>query len=373
VPAMTTSWLFFSVNIVLLLGVCLFVWFMIRTDARRARESESDHLESLRKEVQGSLHATSDSLRNEIRHFQTQFTEQMTNHSQVVHKTNVHLNERLDKAAQVVGDVYRELGKMTNVARSIDDLQNILKAPKLRGGFGELFLNDLLAQILPHEHFGLQYRFKNSEAVDAVIYLGEKMVPIDSKFPLENFQKIVANTEDEVPKQLRRQFINDIKKHIQGVAKYIRTDEGTYDFALMYIPAENVYYEVTVKEEIGGEGREVLNYALKHKVIPVSPNTLYAYLMTIIVGLKGMQIEKHASKMLEKMGRVQKDFRNFESVFSKLGTHLVNARKSYEDADKRLGKVGGKLEEFGTSSFAAPEIAAPEAAQIEEENSAKIQ
>lgn len=370
---MISSWLFLSLNLIVLAGLGVLIWYLVTTNARKARDAENSVLDNFRREIQGNLTASSDSLRNEIRHFQTQFSEQMNNHSQVMQKTNVHLNERLDRAAQVVGDVHRELGKMTNVARSIDDLQNILKAPKLRGGFGELFLNDLLAQILPREHFELQYRFKNGEAVDAVIYLGDKMVPIDSKFPLENFQKIVAASEDEVTKQTRRQFINDIKKHIQAVAKYIRTDEGTYDFALMYIPAENVYYEVTVKDDLGGENREVLNYALKNKVIPVSPNTLYAYLMTIIVGLRGMQIEKHASKMLEKMGRVQKDFNAFDKVFSKLGTHLENARKSYEDADKRLSKVGGKLDDFGTAKFATKEISEAKVLELESESMSDIQ
>lgn len=369
---MVPAW-FLILNILIIAGLGAAAWYFIRRNAQIKNQDEIAAIDNFRKEIQSNLMMTADSLRSELRHFQTQFTDQMTNHSQIVQKTNVHLNERLDRAAQVVGDVHRELGKMTNVARSIDELQNILKAPKLRGGFGELFLSDLLQQILPVEHFTLQHRFKNGEAVDAVIYLGEKMVPIDSKFPLESFQRIVGESDDEIPKQLRRQFINDVKKHIQGVAKYIRTDEGTYDFALMYIPAENVYYEVTVKEDVGGEGREVLNYALKHRVIPVSPNTMYAYLMTVMVGLKGMQIEKNASAMLAKMGRVQKDFESFEKVFSKLGTHLENARKSYEDSDKRLSKVGGKLQEFGNSEDAVSSIDDAKILELESETPRELQ
>jgi len=351
--------IFFITNILLISGLGVVAFYLYKQSAAKKAQEEQTSMDSFRKEIQTNLSTSSESLRVEFRHFQDQFTKQLQNQSQVLQTTNTDLNKRMDRAAQVISDVHRELGKMSNVARSIDDLQNILKAPKLRGGFGELFLNDLLQQILPNEHFDTQYKFKNGEMVDAVIYLGDKFVPVDSKFPLENFQKITSNKEEEVPKNIKRQFINDVKRHIQAVAKYIRMDENTYDFALMYIPAENIYYEIAVKEDFGGEERELLNYALKHKVIPVSPNTLYAYLMTIIVGLKGMQIEKHAEAMLIKMGRVNKDLGNFQRVFSKLGTHLENARKSYEDADKRLTKVDGKLQEFEvqkTSEIEAPVI-----------------
>jgi len=348
------------------LSAAVFLYF------RRDRQRDEE-VSRLKNDVTQGFTAATESIRQEMRHLQNQFGEHMRHQSDVLLKTNSSVNERLDKAGQVIKDVHRELGKMTNVARSIDDLQNILKAPKLRGGFGELFLGDLLAQILPREHFDLQHRFKGGEAVDAVIFLGDQMVPIDSKFPLESFQRNIAVTEGEIPKQVRRQFINDIKKHIQGVAKYIRTDEGTYDFALMYIPAENVYYEVAVKEDVGGEGREVLNYALQQKVIPVSPNTLYAYLMTVMVGLKGMQVEKHTQAMLGKMGRVQKDFNNFQKVYSKLGTHLENARKSYDDADKRLGKVENKLQEFGPQEEVVAELSEATKPQLESELPAELQ
>lgn len=333
-----------NIFMVIVLGV-LVLLYMRQEKQRDAQKLEKSSIE-LKNDIRGALEATNESFRSELRHLQNQFGEHMRHQSDVLQKTNTHLNERMDKAAQVIGDVHRELGKMTNVARSIDELQNILKAPKLRGGLGELFLGDLLQQILPSEHFALQHRFKSGEIVDAVIYLGEKIVPIDSKFPLENFKKSLSEANEEVSKQARRVFINDVKKHIQAVAKYIRTDEGTYDFALMYIPAENLYYEIAVKEEVGGEAREVLNYALKQKVIPVSPNTLYAYLMTIIVGLKGMRIEKHAEVMLAKMGRIQKDFESFQISFNKVGTHIDNASKSYQDAEKRFTKVDGRLHEL---------------------------
>ena len=349
-------WIAVVVNIVALALIGGLFFYFLRGERLKNRFEEEKGLGEFREQVSENLDKTTETLRGELRHLQGQLGEHMMRQSDILLKTNTGLNDRMDNAARVMSDVHKELGKMSTVAHSIDELQSILKAPKMRGGFGELFLNDLLAQILPSEHFSLQYHFKNGEAVDAAIFLGDKIVPIDSKFPLENFQRIVNESDGDVTKQMRRQFINDIKKHIQAVSKYIRTDEGTYDFALMYIPAENVYYEVVVKDDVGGEGREVFNYALKHRVIPVSPNTIYAYLITVIQGLKGMQIEKHAEAMLAKMGRIQKDFDSFQKVFSRLGTHLENARKSYEDADKRMSKVDGKLQEFLPSEVTDPQL-----------------
>lgn len=344
-----------AASIIAVLAVMLFAsvaaFFVFRQNKIRVAE-----LVEFRESVRSVLEKNSESLREEVRHLQNKVGGEIKNQADVLRETGSELNKRMDKAAQVITEVNKELGKMSNVARSIDDLQNILKAPKLRGGFGELFLGDLLSQILPHELFELQYRFKGGDIVDAVIRVGEKMVPIDSKFPLENFQRIMAGGEDEPTKQLRRQFINDVKRHIQGVEKYIRTDEGTYNFALMYIPAENIYYEIAVKEDVGGEAREVLNYALQRKVVPVSPNTLYAYLMTIIIGLRGLQIEKNAGEMIDRMGRVHKDFINFQRVYSKLGNHLDNAKKSYEDADRRLAKVDSRMQDFLPPSEAVPQI-----------------
>lgn len=336
----------YIINLIVIVFVGVFLFLFLRSETARRRLEEERALREFGEQVRGTIEKTSETTRGELQNLQSEFSKHMRHQSDVLQTTNTELNKRMDKAATVIGEVQKELGKMSTVATSIDELQNILKAPKLRGGFGELLLDNLLAQILPKEHYESQYRFKNGEIVDAIIYLGDRIVPIDSKFPLENFNRVIEMGEDTVSKQARRQFINDVKKHIQAVAKYIRMDERTYDFALMYIPAENVYYEIAVKEDVGGEGRELMNYALKLRVIPVSPNTLYAYLMTIIAGLKGMQVERHAQAILDKMGRVQKDFAAFGDVFRKVGFHLENARKSFDDADKRVIKIDDRLHEF---------------------------
>ena len=165
-------------------------------------------------------------------------------------QSTASMNTRLDKAAQVVGDLREKVGQIHEVGKAAAELVNILRAPKLRGGMGELFLGDLLAQILPPEHYTLQHRFKSGEAVDAAIQIGHRLVPVDSKFPLENFRRVVEAPTDAERAAARKQFMRDVKKHVDAIAtKYILPDEGTYDFALMYVPAENVYYETIIKDE----------------------------------------------------------------------------------------------------------------------------
>jgi DNA recombination protein RmuC len=264
------------------------------------------------------------------------------------------ISKRLDNAARVIGDVQKNIGELSEASRQIFEvgkniatLQEILQPPKLRGGLGEQFLGELLSQVLPPQFFTLQYMFSNGERVDAVVRVGEKIVPIDSKFPLDNFKRIIECKTEEERKAYQKTFYRDVKKHIDDIAsKYIVPNEGTYDFALLYIPAENVYYETITKDDSFGEEKGILNYALKKKVIPVSPNSFYAYLQVIVLGLKGLQIEKDAQKILALLASLKKDLGGFQEDFQLVGKHITNAMNKFEEARRRLDKFNFKLEQI---------------------------
>lgn len=258
-----------------------------------------------------------------------------------------HFNERLEAhnmaSTQLFGSIKEQLGglkessqHLMEIGKDIASLQDILRAPKFRGGLGEFLLADLLAQIIPKEHFSLQYRFASGEQVDALLRLKEFSIPIDAKFPLENFKKTLALTDENLKKKARREFVRDVKKHIDVIReKYIQPDQGTSDYALMYIPAENVYYEVILK----ADNNDLFEYALSKKVVPVSPNSFYAYLQAIVIGLKGMKIEKSAKAVLERISAVRNKLDAFAESYRLVGVHLQRAGISYSESERKLDRL----------------------------------
>ncbi|OGX17440.1 MAG: hypothetical protein A3K83_06845 [Omnitrophica WOR_2 bacterium RBG_13_44_8b] len=274
----------------------------------------------------------------------SQVNERLNQMNQSILEANKTIGQSLGNATNVFGSVHEKLGRLeeTNrqiyeISKDISSLQELLRAPKFRGSMGETLLENLLSQVLPKDHYQIQYRFKSGDAVDAVIRLGERLVPIDAKFSLENFQKMVE-TQDEQQKNVhRKKFIQDVKMRVDEIAaKYILPGENTYDFSLMYIPAENVYYETIIKEDL-------FSYCMSKKVIPVSPNTFYAYLQVICLGLKGLKIEENAKAILKNLSMLSVDIDKFKEDFLTLGTHLSNASSKYEDSSKRLDRFSDKL------------------------------
>ncbi len=321
---------------------------------RRTRKTEDgagllmmqQQLQTLQTELARALEGNSQAVHQQLAVLTGQIAQGIQHQSSRLDTTTQSMNQRLDAAARVIGEVKNELGRVSVTMKAVSDIQDILKAPKLRGGFGEIFLGDLLEQILPRR-YRLQHRFANGTAVDAAVILGDKLIPIDSKFPLENFNKAVSAEGDEAKKIARRQFVADVKRHIDAVEKYILPDENTYEFALMYIPAENIYYEVAVKNEWGTEDRPILEYAMRKKVIPVSPNTLYVYLYTISLGLRGLAVEKNAQLVIDRMMRLQKELVRLQDEFAVVGKHLTNAATAYAKTDKRMGVIAERVKVFG--------------------------
>lgn len=274
----------------------------------------------------------------------SQVNERLNQMNLTMQESHKMIGQNLSSATNVFGNVREQLGRLeeTNkqiyaVGKDISSLQELLRAPKFRGQMGETLLENLLSQVLPNDHYQMQYRFKSGDAVDAVIRLGERLVCIDAKFSLENFQKML-DAKDEQEKNIhRKKFIQDVKNRIDEIAsKYIIPAENTYDFALMYIPAENVYYEVVIKEDI-------FSYSMAKKVIPVSPNTFYAYLQVICLGLKGLKIEENAKAILKNLSTLGVEINKFKEDFDTLGAHLSNAKTKYDDSQKRLDKFSDRL------------------------------
>lgn len=268
--------------------------------------------------------------------------QQSVNHNslqvtKVLQENSRQLNERLDKAAYVISEVNKEVGKMTEIGRNMQELQDFLKSPKLRGNIGEQVLKDLIAQIFPKNSFFLQYQFKTGDKVDAAIKTDAGILPIDSKFPMENFQKFAkAKTEEE--KQLyKKEFGKDVKKHIDAIAKkYILPDEGTMDFALMYVPSEAVFYEIVNIDDL-------VEYARTNRIFLVSPSTLYAHLQTILLSFEGKKIETRSKEVFKLLRSLQVDYTKVNESMDVLGKHLTNASAQFHNVQKGVLSFGNKL------------------------------
>jgi len=247
------------------------------------------------------------------------------------------LNERLDNAARLIGQVQRNVGEMSEIGRGMKDLQEFLRSPKIRGNVGEQVLKELLGQILPKQSFNLQYTFKSGEKVDAAIKTAAGIIPIDSKFPMENFRKMTSAETEKEKKIHSKQFERDVKKHIDNISKkYILTEEGTIDYALMYIPSESVYYETV-------NSPTLFEYASTKRILPVSPTTFYAYLRAILMSFEGQKIEKRAREILASIRAIQKDYNKVEDNVSKLQKHLNNAYNMMGNVLTSFTQLGRKI------------------------------
>ena len=235
--------------------------------------------------------------------------------------------------------------QILEAGKDIQELQDILKPPKLRGGISEVFLEQLLAQVLPSNHYQTQFKFKTGNIVDAILKLQDnKLISIDAKFPLDSIKNHITsqnNLENDTPPQ----FIRDVKKHINDISsKYIVPLEGTLDFALMYIPAENIYYEIILKEE------QIAQYAREKHVIPVSPSSLYSYLSVIMIGLKGLALEQNSKHIMQQINNLKINLSNFISEYDKLGTHLNNAKVKYDSMRETIYATSDKVKNIEMES-----------------------
>ncbi len=248
------------------------------------------------------------------------------------------LDTRLDNATQLMGQIRQDAGRFAELSLSMKNLQDYLKSPKLRGNIGEQVLKDLISQMFPKNSFFLQYSFKSGNKVDAAIKTDGGILPIDSKFPSENFQKIIGAENEGEKEMARKDFNRDVKKHIKDIAeKYILPEEGTMDFALMYVPSEPVYYEVV-------NDMELTDYARKNRVYPVSPNTLYANLQVILLSFQGKDIEQKSKQLFSLFRAIQKDYSKLGENLSVLNRHITNSYNQMNNVNTEFTQIGQKLE-----------------------------
>ena len=272
-----------------------------------------------------------------LKTMQSSIDSSSTHMVKTLQENSKQLNDRLDKTASVIKDVGYEVGQMSEIGRSMKELQDFLKSPKLRGNIGEQVLKDLISQMFPKNSFHIQYQFKSGERVDAAIQTDAGILPIDSKFPMENFQKM-SKAENNIDKKLlEKEFGKDVKKHISDIAKkYILPEEGTMDFALMYVPSESVYYELV-------QMLDIMDFAKQSRVYVVSPTTLYAHLQTILLSFEGKKIESRSRDLFKMLRALQVDFHKVEENMAVLGKHINNTSSQFANVNTGFSQIGQKI------------------------------
>ena len=265
-------------------------------------------------------------------------------------ETQEAFRHQFSESAKIIRDVTERLVKLDETnkqvisfADQLQSLQDILKNPKQRGVLGEYYLETVLKNVMPPGTYEMQYPFKNGEIVDAIVRVKEKIIPIDSKFSLENYNRLVEERNPGEKERLEKQFVNDLKARIQETAKYIRPEEGTMDFAFMFIPSEGIYYDLLVNNvgavTEGDTGNLIQRAASKYKVIIVSPTSFLAYLQTVLQGLRALQIEEQAKDIQKRVGELGKHLKGYEDYYGKLGNSLRTTVNQYNLGYKELAKV----------------------------------
>lgn len=315
---------------IIIAGFAISVWYIVSKLESLKNNDENKILLEWAKSTQQDIK----SLQQEISKVLLTTNKDLTS---TLQRSYGDLHKRLDKAAILIGDLKKEAGQFSEVSRSMRDLQEFLRSPKLRGNIGEQVLKDLISQTFPKSSFNLQYSFKSGAKVDAAIKTDAGILPIDSKFPMENFKKMVSSKTETEKKQAERDFLRDVKKHINDISnKYILPEEGTMDFALMYVPSEPVYYEIVNHPTL-------MDYARKARVYLVSPNTLYAHLQTLLLAFEGKKIESKGREVLALLRAIKKDYEKTDTNLGVLNRHIGNAYNQMANVQGSFQLLGQKL------------------------------
>jgi DNA recombination protein RmuC len=255
---------------------------------------------------------------------------------------------QFDQSAKIIGDVRERLARLDETNRQVvgfadqlKNLQDILKNPKQRGILGEYYLETVLKNVLPPGAFQMQYSFKDGNIVDAVVFVDKRIIPVDSKFSLENYNRILETRDPEQKKRFETAFVNDLKIRIDETSKYVRPEEKTMDFAFMFIPSEAVYYDLLINKvgAISEDTNNLINYAFKKKVVVVSPTSFLAYLQTVLQGLRNQKISEQAQSIIREVEKLGRHLFTYSEYLRRLGQHLESATSSYNKANSEFAKI----------------------------------
>lgn len=321
----------------------------------KSRGRDGAQAEELRKEMQSLLAAQSQATSAQISQMAQSLTAQLGQVTQQVQSgmasvgtmassAQKAVSERLEASTKMLSTLHQQIGEMqqagVELSSAAKQIETVLGGAKTRGTLGEIALDRILADTLPRSSYETQFRFSTGEIVDAIVHLNDKLLPIDSKFPLDGYRRLL-----ELGEESRKEFAQAVRGHADAIAKkYILPSEDTLDIALMFVPSEGVYYELL--RSVDAKGTPVDEYCRTRCVVPVSPSTLFAHLKIIFLGLRGMQIEENAKRLLANISGLSKQLDNFSEIYDKLGTHLRNAQQSYTDADRKLDRARASLEEL---------------------------
>jgi DNA recombination protein RmuC len=338
----------------------LILAFLVRT----LRQRSHTELSAIRHEMQSSIAQHSQAVSSQIGQLMQAVTQQLgqvrqelqtgvASSGQLASEAQREVAKRLQSSTDALVQMTEKIGEVQqtsqDLSKAAQTLQSVLGGAKTRGSLGETALEGLLADALPQNAYETKFRFASTGAiVDAIVRSGERLLPIDSKFPLEAYRRLIETGEEA-----RRDFSQAVRKHADSIAdKYILPHEHTFDYALMFVPSEGVYYELLMTED--SRWGPLDEYCRSRRVFPVSPNTFYAYLSAVAVSLQGQKIEENARHLLAGLEGLKKQLDTFADVYERLGTHLRHSQQSYEDADSRLGRARNSLEQM--SQGVLPEI-----------------
>jgi len=342
------------VLLLLVLGMLgVVAWLLNNKLTLLGQKKEDTTLMEWLKSMQSGISDLQKSSQSDIKNLQKVVSESVLNSNQSMttslQRNTKEINDRLTRAAEVIGELKREAGAFSEVSRSVKELQGFLQSPKLRGNLGEHVLNDLIAQVFPKNQFQIQHKFKSGDTIDMAITTDAGILPIDSKFSMENFQKMMKLETEKERDVARKEFQRDVHKRIDEIAsKYILPEEGTMDFAMMYVPSESVYYEIA-------NTNELMEYARQHRVYPVSPTTLYAHLQTILLSFEGKRFESKTKEVMKMIRAIQQDYKKVDTNIAVLGRHVTNAYNSVSSVSGAFSQLGQKLEQTAALGKSADE------------------